>query len=179
MSVETGSLEKIKQLFQRILPLVDDVADALGVLLLCSALAAAWIFVYFFYLQKYSLAVSLVAGGVSFFPILILLRIWFALENLKDIPKIAGEIMEDVSDEVAQSWHGIKSGKKGAMNVLGQARKLFEIRSMLKSADDIFEQYFSIGPLINPFYLLLGVLSLIALFFVFVTGALLGIMSII
>ncbi len=179
MSLEASSLEKIKQLFQRILPLVDDVADALGVLLLCSAIAAIWIFIYFFYLQTYSLTISLVVGALSFLPILILLRIWFALENLKDIPKIAGEMIDDVTDEAAQSWHAIKSGKKGAMNVLGQARKLFEIRGLLKSADDIFEQYFSIGPLINPFYLFLGVLSLIALFFVFVTGALLGVMIVV
>ncbi len=177
MPKEATSLNKLKQSFQRLLPLVDDLADGLGVLLLISIAVMIWIFVYLF-LHHFSLAISLGISGLALLPILILTRFWYALENLKDIPVIAEELIEDVTDDVAQGWHSAKSGKKGALNIFGQAKKLFEIRSILNSADDIIKQYFSIGPLVNPFYLFLGVLSFIGLFFVFVAGIILAILSV-
>jgi hypothetical protein len=178
MITDTSTLNKLKESFQRLLPLVDDLADGLGVLLLFSLALTLWIFVYLFYLQHFSITMSLGMSGIALFPILILSRFWFALENLKDIPKIAEAVIDDVTEDAAQSWHAVKSGKKGALNFFGQAKKLFEIRSILNSADDIIEQYFSIGPLVNPFYLFFGVLSFIALFFLFVTGIILGVLSI-
>lgn len=176
MSTDKTTLNK---LFQRLLPLVDDLADGLGVLLLISIAMTLWFFVYLFHLQQASLTFSLGVCGVALLPTLMLSRFWFALENLKDIPNIAEELIDDVTEDIAQSWHAVKSGKKGALNIWGQAKKLFEIRSILNSADDVFEQYFSIAPLINPFYYFLGILSLIALFFLFITGILLGIISIV
>ncbi len=179
MSIESATLNKLKQSFQRLLPLVDDLADGLGVLLVISIISMAWIFGYFFYLKHFSLTLSLGISSFALLPILILSRFWYALESLKDIPVIAEELIEDVTEDVAQGWHAAKSGKKGAFNFLGQAKKLFEIRSKLNSADDIIKQYFSIGPLVNPFYLFLGVLSLAGLFFVFATSAILAILSIV
>ncbi len=178
MSTKTTTLNKLKQSFQRLLPLVDDLADGLGVLLFISIAIMIWIFVYLFYLQSFSIVMSLSVTGLALLPILILTRLWYALESLKDIPVIAEELIDDVNEDVAQGWRSAKSGKKGALNFLGQAKKLFEIRSILNSADDIIGQYFSIGPLINPFFLFLGVLSLLGLFFVFVTGVILGILSV-
>lgn len=176
MSINTSSLNKLKDSFQRLLPLVDDLADALGVLLLISLAVVTWIFSYLYFFQHFSLFISTCAYGISILPVLILSRLWFSLENLKDIPAIAEEMMEDVSGDVAQSWHAVKSGKKGALNLFGQAKKLFEIRSIINSADDIIKQYFSIGPLVNPFYLFLGVLSFISLFFVFLAGLIMGVL---
>ncbi len=177
--IETSTLNKLKDTFQRLLPLVDDLADALGVLILISAGIVAWVFFYLFKLHDISLFISLSVGGLSLLPILILTRFWYALESLKDIPTLAEEMIDDVTGDVAQSWHAVKSGKKGALNFLGQAKKLFEIRSILNSADDIIGQYFSIGPLVNPFYLFLGVLSLISLFFLFIVGVVTGGLSLI
>jgi hypothetical protein len=174
LSLDESAVSKLKKSFQRLLPLVDDLADALGVLLLISLSVAIWIFIYAFHLQKFSLIITISVSVLTLLPILILLRFWFALENLKDIPKIAEEMIDDVTDDVAQSWHAAKSGKKGALNFFGQAKKLFEIRAILNSADDIIGQYFSIGPLVNPFYLFLGVLSFIGLFFLFMVGAVMG-----
>ena len=170
MSTEASTLSKLKESFQRLLPLVDDLADGLGILLLISLAVTIWIFVYLFRLQHFSLTMSLGISGLSLLPILILARFWFALENLKNIPKIAEQIIDDVTEDTAKSWHAVKSGKKGALNFLGQAKKLFEIRSILNSTDDIIGQYFSIGPLVNPFYLFFGVLSLLGLFMLFLTA---------
>ena len=179
MSVEPSTINKLKESFQRLLPLVDDLADGLGVLLLISLAITIWIFVYLFHLQHFSLMMSLGISGLAVVPILILSRFWFALESLKDIPKIAEEIIDDVTEDAAQSWHAVKSGKKSALNFFGQAKKLFEIRSILNSADDIIGQYFSIGPLVNPFYLFFGVLSLFGLFILFITGGVLALLSVI
>lgn len=178
MSIDKGTLNKLKSAFQKILPLVDDLADALGVLLLISVVMIAWIFCYLFLLKKFSIILSIGVSVISIIPVLILLRFWFALENLKEIPEVAAQIM-DVKGDVSKDWHSVKSGKKGALNFFGQAKKLFEIRSILSSAGDIMGQYFSIGPLINPFYLFLGGLSFVGLFFVFATGVILAGLSLI
>lgn len=178
-AVETSTLSKLKHTFQQLLPLVDDLADALGVLILISAGIIGWVFYYLFQIHHFSLAISLGVSALSLLPILVLSRFWFALESLKDIPTVAEEMIDDVTDDVAQSWHAVKSGKKGALNFFGQAKKLFEIRSILNSADDIIGQYFSIGPLVNPFYLFLGVLSLFSLFFLFMAGVVTGVLSLI
>ena len=170
MSTDSSSYSKLKDSFQRLLPLVDDLADGLGILLLISLAVTIWIFFYLFRLQHFSLLMSLGICSLTLIPILILSRFWFALENLKDIPKIAEEMIDDVTEDAAQSWHAVKSGKKGALNFFGQAKKLFEIRSIINSADDIIGQYFSIAPLVNPIYLFFGILSLFGLFILFLSG---------
>ena len=178
MENKTVNYSKLKEAFQKILPLVDDLADGLRFVLLISVALSLWIFIYCFQLHQVSLITSLVISGLTLIPSLILSRIWYALENLKDIPTVAEEIIDDVTDEAAQSWHLAKSGKKGALNFFGQAKKLFEIRTLLNSADDIIGQYFSIGPLVNPFYLLLSAFSFLGLFFLFVVGGILGVVSV-
>ena len=177
MTNETSSYEKLKSAFQKILPLVDDLADGLGILLLISTAISIWVFIYCFQLHHFSLIVSLTISGLTLLPILVLSRIWVALESLKDIPAVANELIEDVSEDAAQSWHAVTSGKKGALNFFGQARKLFEIRTLLNSADDIVGQYCSIGPLVNPFYLFISALSFVGLFFLFVLGGVLSVMT--
>jgi hypothetical protein len=174
---DPSSLKKIHQIIQKILPLVDDVADALGLFLLLSLIIIGWIFAYLFYLNDYSLILALSISGCALIPCLILARIWFALENLKDIPNIVGELGDDVSESASESWQAVKSGKKGAFNIVGQARKLFQIRSLLSSGQEIFAQYLSIGPLINPFYLFFGVISLISLLLMLIAGSVLAIVS--
>lgn len=179
MALDSETVQHLKLSFQRLLPLVDDLADALGVLLILSFAVAVWIFVYLFQFLQLSIFISLLICSVSLLPIFILTRFWFALENLKNIPNVAEELFDDVKGDVAESWHAVKSGKKGALNFLGQAKKLFEIRSILNSADDVIQQYFSIGPLINPIYLFFGILSLISLFFLFISGIILGVFAVI
>ena len=174
-----SSYEKLKDEFQKILPLVDDLADGLGILLLFSTAISIWVFIYCFQVHHFSLILSLALSGLTLLPILILSRIWVALESLKDIPAVANELIEDVSEDAAQSWHAVTSGKKNALNFFGQARKLFEIRTLLNSADDIIKQYFSIGPLVNPFYLFLSAISFVGLFFLFVLGVILGVLTMI
>ncbi len=168
----------LRNTFEQLLPLVDDLADALGLLILISITIIAWIFVYLFHIQGIAI---IWAAGLSFFaliPVLILCRFWYALESLQNIPEIAEELIDDVSEDVSQGWHAAKSGKKSALNIFGQIKKLFEIRTLINSAGEIMQDYFNISPLINPFYLFFSVLSFTSLFFIFVTGLILAFISI-
>ncbi|OQK16524.1 hypothetical protein AU255_01055 [Methyloprofundus sedimenti] len=70
---------------------------------------------------------SLAGSLWALLAILILSRFWFALVSLKDIANIAQALIDDA----ARSWHAAKSGKKDALNFFAQAKKLFEIRTIL------------------------------------------------
>lgn len=174
---DASSLQKFKILLQKILPLVDDVADALGSFLIVCLIAIAWIFINLYLLRQFSLVISLSLTACTLLPWLIVVRIWFALENLKQIPEQLSELAGDVSENTSASFRAVKSAKKGLFNVLRQARTLFQIRTLLSSGSELMEQYFSIGPLVNPFYLILAVVSLITLFFILIAGVILAFVS--
>ncbi len=169
--------QRLLTMFQNLLPLVDDVADKLGVLLIISFATLAWIFYSIHYLQDFSLKTASTGCIIAALPWILLLRFWFALSSLKDIPKVAEQLIDDVSEDAGQAWHAVKSGKKGALNIIGQAKKLLQIRSLLSNADDILEQYFNIGILINPISLIFAIFSLISLFVLFLLGALLAVLA--
>ena len=169
--------QRLLTMFQNLLPLVDDVADKLGGLLIISFATLAWIFYSLYYLQDFSLKTALIGCIIAALPWILLLRFWFALTSLQDIPKVAEQLIDDVSEDAGQAWHAVKSGKKGALNIVGQAKKLLQIRSLLNNADDILEQYFNIGILINPISLTFAIIALISLFVLFVLGTILALLA--
>ncbi|MCH9696583.1 MAG: hypothetical protein K0U68_00605 [Gammaproteobacteria bacterium] len=176
---KTASRSQLNSLLTRVLPIVDELADRLGVLLLASLVIIMWIFVYLHYLQNFSLVISASLVAICALPWLILLRIWFALENVKQLPENMKELADDVSESAGESFQTLKSGKRGFLNIIGQTRKLFQLRTLLNSGSELVGDYFSIGPLINPIYLILAVLSLICLFLLMMTGSFLAILSVI
>lgn len=176
-SANQSQEKNLSALFAKLVPLVDSMAGKLGLLLLVSLLVLVWIFVYLVYFYKASLVWSILISGLTALPMLIILRFWMAFKSLKDMPNIAREIAEDVSDDVVNTWKAVNADKKGAFNLVGQIRNLFEVKSLISSAGDIFEQYFNISILLNPFSLILGVVSLIGLAVVFITGLTLAIIS--
>jgi len=168
---------RLLNLLQNLLPLVDDIANTLGVLLCISFGILIWIFCFMFYLQSYALKTVLIVTALIALPWMLLFRIWVALTNLKDIPEIAKRLIGNATDDNGQIRHDDKSGRKGALNVIDQAKKLLEIRSLLSNADDILAQYFNIGILINPLSLILGILSLITLFLLILIGGILAVVA--
>ena len=176
-SANQGQQKNLSALFAKLVPLVDSMADKLGLLLLLSLLVVVWIFVYLVYFFEASLVWSVLISSLAALPVLIVFRFWMALNNLKELPNIAMEIVDDVSDDVVSTWKAVKSDKKGAFNLVGQIRSLFEIKSLLSSAGDIFEQYFNVTILLNPLSLILGVVSLICLAIVLGVGGVLAIIS--
>ncbi len=104
-------------------------------------------------------------------------RIWVALTNFKHIPKVAERLIGNATEDIGQTRHGEKSGKKCVLNVIDQAKKLLEIRSLLSKADDLLAQYFNIGILINPLLLILGILSPITLSLLLLIGGILAVVA--
>jgi hypothetical protein len=162
--------DHIFTLFDKLVPLVDNVADGIRATTLLGLFVIGWIFVWMFFLQSFSLTTSLVLLTIIALPVLILFRFWWALESLKDLPEIAQEMMDDVTDEAKETWRSVRSDKKKALNVIGQAKNMWEMKSLLGELDDVLAQYINIGTLINPLSLILGIISLLGIFLLTLIG---------
>jgi hypothetical protein len=154
-------------LFTRLLPLVDSVADKLRFVLIVGVLSLVWVGIWLGVIKHFSLLVSLSVVGLASMPVLILLRFWWSLEELKDLPTIAGQMMGDAKDEIRESVQGIRAGKVTKLSFLSATKGLWSVGSMLRETRELVGSYISISTLINPFMLVLGVISL---GFVFVLG---------
>lgn len=165
--------DHIFALFDKLVPLVDNVADGIRTTSLLGLLVIGWIFVWMFFLQSFSLTTSLILLAVTALPVLILFRFWWALESLKDLPEIAQEMMDDVTDEAKETWRSVRSDKKKALNFIGQAKNMWEMKSLLGELDDVFAQYINIGTLVNPFSLILGIISLLGILLLTLIGIIL------
>jgi hypothetical protein len=166
-------------IFQSLLPLVESVAGKLRFALIVGIVLVTWIFIWMFFLQHFSLASSLIVLGVICLPLLILTRFWWALEQLKDLPNIAGQMMNDAQGEIQETVNGIKAGNIQKLGFLGSARSLWSIGSLATEAKDLLGSYISIGTLANPFSLILGALSLMFILALIFISLVLGFYTII
>lgn len=153
--------DKLIAQLEKLVPLVDRMADSLRRVILISVAVLAWIGAYLHLLHGFSWTTTLIVVGLAALPALVLVRFWTAFEGLKELPKFAAASIDKVTDDVAQNWHAVASGKKDALNVFGQIKNLFSVRTLLNEAGGVLSQSFSIGTLVNPFSLLLGVLALL------------------
>ncbi len=60
--------------------------------------------------------------------------------------------------------------QKKALSFIGQAKNLWETKALLGQLDDVFSQYLNFGLLVNPFSLLVAVLSLVAVLVLMLVG---------
>lgn len=149
--------------FERLIPLVDSISDSMRGAVFIGLALTAWFFIWLFFLNSYSLGVASVVSGITLIPALILSRFWWALEELKDLPDIVTEMMVDAKEEAQETMQSLRSNKTKKIGFLGTIKSLFSIRSLLSEADEMLGSYVSISALINPFWLILGVFSLIAM----------------
>ncbi|NOT86091.1 MAG: hypothetical protein HOP02_15215 [Methylococcaceae bacterium] len=152
--------KRLLDLFGRILPLVDGMADKLRFVLVIGVLLLIWIGTWLLVIKHVALGISLVVIGLALLPLLILLRFWWALEELKDLPNIAGQMMGDAKDEIRESVRGIRAGDVSKLNFVSATKGLWSLGSMLKDSRELLGSYISLSTLVNPFMLILGVLSL-------------------
>lgn len=153
---------KLFDLFDKLIPLVDNVSDGVRVIALLGVTITAWLFIWMFFVVNFSLTTALVISGIIFLPSLILLRYWWALETVKDLPDMAEEMVDDVTSEVKATWKEVRTDKKKALNFIGQAKNIWEMKSLLGQLDDVFSQYLNIGVLINPLSLMIAIFSILA-----------------
>lgn len=64
-------------------------------MLVIGLLMLIWIAVWMLVIKHYALALTLPIVGLTAIPLLILLRFWWSLEELKDLPTIADQMMGD------------------------------------------------------------------------------------
>ncbi|MEB4593543.1 hypothetical protein VSS37_21375 [Candidatus Thiothrix sp. Deng01] len=162
--------ERLLDIFTRLLPLVDSVSDKIRFAALLGVGLDVWIFIWLYFLKHFSLSSALIVAGVALLPILILLRFWWALEELKDLPNIAGRMVDDAKGEIRETVQGIQAGNTPKLGFISSAKSLWSIGSMASEARELLGSYLSIGTLVNPFSLVLGVLSLLFVLLLAVIG---------
>lgn len=161
-STQSASLQaRALEIFEKLLPLVDSVADKLRFALLLGTGLIVWIFVWLFFLKGISLNSSLIVAGIAALPLLVILRFWWALEELKGLPEIVEDMVDDAKGEFQATVDGIRAGDKQKVGLLGSVKKLWSVGSLAGEARELLGSYISIGTLANPFSLVLGVLSLL------------------
>lgn len=168
-SLEAASEKKVHllALFTRLLPLVDSVADKLRFVLIIGLLALVWVAIWLGVIKHFSVFIVLLVVGLALIPLLILLRFWWSLEELKELPTIAGQMMGDAKNEIRDNVQSIRAGKVSKMSFLSASKGLWSVGSMLREAKGMLGSYISITTLVNPFMLMLGMFSL---GFVFILG---------
>ncbi|WML92345.1 hypothetical protein [Thiothrix lacustris] len=164
-------------IFERLLPLVDSVSDKVRFAALLGVGLDVWIFIWLFFLKGFSLSSALIVAGVVMLPLLILLRFWWALEEIKDLPNIAGRMMTDAKGEIQETVQGIRAGQVQKLGFLSSAKSLWSIGSMASEARELVGSYISIGTLVNPLSLILGVLSLLFVLLLVLVGLVLLILA--
>lgn len=166
--------QRMLSIFARLLPLLDAVAGKVRLFVILGFLAAVWLGVWSFQLKHYSLTVSVIAGLTALLPTMILARFWWALEELKNLPAIAGDMMGDAKTELQASIANLRAGKVPKLGILSAGKGLWSIGSLASEARELFGTYFSIATVANPFMLVLGVISLFSIFFLVLTGIILA-----
>jgi hypothetical protein len=170
---EPSAKQRLLELFEKMLPLVDSVSDKIRFAALLGLGVDVWIFVWLYFLKHFSVTSSLVVAAVLLIPVLVLLRFWWAMEELKDLPGIAGRMMEDARDEIRDTAHGIREGNVQKLGFLSSAKSLWSIGAMATEAKELVGSYINIGTLVNPLSLILGATSLLAILLLALVGILL------
>lgn len=166
--------ERLFSLFERLLPLVDGLADKIRFVMVMGILVTAWLVTWLYFLKHFSIVITAMAGVFSFLPTLILARFWWALEELKKLPEIAGQMAGDAKSELQVSVQNIRAGKIPKLGFFGAGKSFWSIASMASEARELMGSYISVATLVNPFMLILGVVSLVSVFLLLLTGIVLA-----
>lgn len=169
---------RLTALFNRLLPLVDNVADKLRFAVLLGAAMVLWVFVWLHWLQGYSLAIALTVAGIALLPILLLAYFWWSLEELKDLPNIAARMLADAKNSAQSTVQQLQAGRSPKLGFIGSAKGLWSIGSLVLEARELLGSYLSIGALLNPLMLVLAVLSLLFVLLLTVVGAILALVAV-
>ncbi len=168
---------QLQATLSKVIPLVNHLTKPLLVTLLLGFLAASWSFIWLYVLQQASLTLSIVIALIALCPVLILLQLWLALKNLQDLPDTVQDITQDVRQDLKTKWQSFSREQTKSLSVFGGLKNLFQIRSLTKDLDDVLLHSFQIGLLINPFFLLLAIISFVLVVVFIFLGTVLGIIS--
>ena len=160
IQVRKGALLR---LFDRLLPIVDAIADSVRLAALVGITMVVWLFVWMTRLSEFSLTTGLLVAGVASLPVLVLLWYWWGLEELKKLPENVAQMAGNASSEVRNHIQGIRAGETHKLVSHVSLGKLWELRSLADEARDLLGSYAHAGSLANPLLLVLLFLSLLFL----------------
>lgn len=170
IALEPEKKQRLLAIFERLLPLVDSLADKLRLFLILGILVTVWLVVWCYLLKHYPLGISATVGITAFLPTLVLARFWWALEELKDLPNIACDMVGDAKTELQESVQNIRAGKIPKLGVFSVGKSLWSIGAMASEARELMGSYISLSTLVNPFMLVLGVISFVGVLLLFLVG---------
>jgi hypothetical protein len=173
-TLEPEKRQRLLSIFGRLLPLVDSLADKLRLVLALGLLVTVWLVVWFLFLKHYSLAITAMVGIAALLPTLILARFWWALEELKSLPDIAGQMVGDAKNGLQKSVQNIRAGKAPKLGFFSAGQSLWSVGAMASEVRELVGSYVSVATLVNPFMLVLGVISLVSVFLLFLAGIVLA-----
>ena len=161
LSASPDLTPRLAEIFTKLLPLVDSVADKLRFALILGGALIAWIFIWLYFLKHFALGTALIIVGLAILPLLVLARFWWALEEIKDLPQVADQMVGDAKGHFTETLKGIQAGDVTKVSMLGSVKKLWNIGALATDARGLLGSYLSIGTLANPLSLIMGVLSLL------------------
>lgn len=154
---------QLLDVFDKALPIVDGIADSVRFAMLLGVVVVAWIFCWMFLLNGWSLTIAIIFTLVIAVPVFVLARFWWSLEELKNLPDIIDDMVDDAKGEIKEGVQQLRSGNTGKVGLLGSVGKLWSLKSILGDAKELLGSYVSIGVLANPVSLFVGAMSLLAI----------------
>lgn len=173
-TVDQDQKQRLLSIIDRLLPLIDNLADKLRLTFILGLLSTIWLVVWFYFLKQFSMGISLTIGIVAILPTLILARFWWALEELKRLPEIANQMMGDMKTELHASVQNLRSGKTPNLGFLSVGKNLWSVSAMASEARELMGSYISFTTLVNPIMLVLGAVSFVSVFLLFFVGIVLA-----
>ncbi len=92
---------------------------------------------------------------------MLLLYIWRGLEELKQLPDTVVDTLQGAKSEIQEKGHSLRSSGKQKMSLVGAARNVLNIGSMVAEARELLGSYVQITSLLNPLLLFLSFLSVL------------------
>lgn len=172
-----SNVQQLIGLFQKVLPLVYGIASKLRWALIIGVAMLTWIAVWLVGIKGFSLGIAAVVVIIGAIPLLIILRFWWSLEELKDLPNIVNNMVGDAKSSLVDTVNEVKAGNIKKVGFLGSAKGLWSIGSALTEARGLLGSYVGLATLMNPFSLVLGVLSIIAIGVLAIIGIVLAVVA--
>lgn len=158
-----GRKGALLRLFDRLLPIVDAIADSVRLAALAGLVMVVWIFVWMNRFGDFSAMTALLVCGAISLPVLVLLWYWWGLEGLKKLPENVAQMAGNAGAELRSHIQGVRAGEKRKLVSHVSLGKLWELRSLAEEARELLGSYVRMGSLANPLLLILLFLSLLSL----------------
>lgn len=152
---------RIFDLVERLTPLAGGLANRLLSLLLLGAVLLAWIFVWLVFLNDVSPRWALAGVGLGALPLAVVLRYWWALAGLKELPETAARMLADAGGQVQGGLRDLGAGKLPKLGSLASVKGLWSMGALAGEARELLGSSVQLGSLFNPLALVMGVLSLL------------------